>query len=106
MKSEIQETIDNAIEEAMNAIRYNICNELGGLLFGLQLDLEKIGGVGDLGALIGAIMRTSKYDGPEGEEYPVWDRKSCSDILKRFVKVLQAKGITQSYGYTIDEKRV
>jgi hypothetical protein len=105
--SELKEAIEQAVDESLNAIRYNLVKVFQGLLYSLQLENEKQGGVGDIEELIGLILRTSKYDGPEGEEYPVWiadDRLGedprkiqAKKILKRLETVLLKHGIEQAW---------
>ncbi len=93
----IKRTVSEAIDKALFAIQYNLSNVFGGLLYSVKLEDEKIGGVGDIDKLIRIVVHTSKYDGPEGEEYPVWDEKQAKDIRDRLVKILQAHGIKQSW---------
>ena len=99
IESAIQEAVQEAVDKSLQAIRYNLSNELGGLLFSLKYELEKQGGVGDIDNLINHIFNSSRYSGPEDEEYPVWDKKNkkAQEILARLEKVLQAHGIEQSW---------
>lgn len=103
MKTKIEDALrdmiaDN-IDSALFAITHNLSHVFGGLLFSLKLEAEKENGVGDLDNLIRIVVSTSKYDGPEGEQYPVYDEKAVAPILKRWAKILQQKGITQEYNF-------
>lgn len=99
IENAVQEAIREAVESELNAIKYNITNLLGGLLYSLKLEIEKKGGVGDIDTLIRIAVDSSKYDGPEGEEYPVWNQEhpAAVKILKRLEDALQEHGIEQSW---------
>ena len=99
IESAVQEAIGDAVESQLSAIKFNLCNMLGGLLYSLKLELEKKGGVGDIDNLVRIVVDTSKYAGPDGEEYPVWDEnnKHAQEIRERLVVALQAHGIEQSW---------
>ena len=97
IQSAIEEAVQEAVSKQMDAIKFNLGNVFGGLLFSLKLENEKQGGVGDIDFLIRAIVNTSRFGGPKGEEYPVWDKEASKDILERLERVLQAHGIEQSW---------
>jgi hypothetical protein len=95
----VQEAIQEAVERELSAIKYNITNVIGGLLYSLKLEIEKKGGVSDIDTLVRIVVDSSKYDGPEGEEYPVWndDNPDAVKIVKRLQDALQEHGIEQSW---------
>lgn len=95
----IKETVNQAVDSAIQAITYNITNVFQGLLYSLVLENEKQGGVGDINNLVRHIIRTSHYDGPENEEYPAWNERDpeAEAIIKRLETVLQAHGIEQAW---------
>ena len=101
----IQEVIAEAVDKQLNAIRYNLCNVFGGLLYTLKLEAEKKGGVLDIDNLISVIIRTSHYDGPEGEQYPVWNEKECKAILDRWTVLLQNHDVQQSWNLGVEKER-
>lgn len=95
IESGIQEIVKDALDSSLHSIRFNLGQVFGKLLFSIKVELEAEGGVGDIDELIRIVMDTSKYDGPEGEEYPVWNvrDKKAVEILKRMKKVLQKHDI-------------
>ena len=99
IENAVQEAIQEAIEKQLSAIKYNIANAVQGLLYSAQLENEKQGGVCDINTLVNIIVSSTKYDGPEGEEYPVWnqDNPISKAIIKRLETVLQSHGIEQSW---------
>lgn len=116
----IQEAVSEAVSRSMSAIRYNLCNTFGGLLFSLKLELEKDGLVCGIDELIGAIMSSSRYTGPEGEQYPEWigstgrhmfskddkeAKKRVETIMKSLEIALQRHGIYQSWNIGSDNAK-
>lgn len=93
----INDEIQKVLDRSMSAILYNLNNVFGGLLYSVKLECEKEGGVGDIDKLIRHVANTSRYTGPEGEEYPVWDEynKEIVAIRQRLYKILQKHGIEQ-----------
>ena len=57
-KRKIQEAIDVTLDEAIHAIKFNLCGVLGGMLYGLKLEMEKDDGVGVIDTLISEIINT------------------------------------------------
>lgn len=92
-----KEAVTEALDKAMHAIRFNLQDAFGGLLYSLELEAEKVGGVGDIDKLINIVTRTSRYGGPEGEEYPVYNEDAARPIMERWESLLQAHGIEQSW---------
>ncbi len=97
MNAKIKDAVQDAVDEALNAIRYNLREVFGGLLYSLKLEMEKEGNVGVIDRLISIIMDTSEYKGPEGEEYPVWiiderypyaEEKKVKEEAEHLLKIL------------------
>jgi hypothetical protein len=110
MNAKIKDAVQDAVDEALDAIRYNLREVFGGLLYSLKLEMDKKGNVGVIDRLISIVMDTSEYKGPENEEYPAWiihDRfpyaeekkvkEYAEHLLKTLTLALHNHGIQQSW---------
>ena len=89
-KRKIQEAIDVTLDEAIHAIKFNLCGVLGGMLYGLKLEMEKDDGVGAIDTLISEIINTSCYTGPDDEQWPTWSGEKRS-LDERGKQAIEAK---------------
>lgn len=99
MGCRIEEAVAEEVSSQMTAVKFNLGRVLGGLLYSLKLELEKKGGVGDLENLVRLVVDSTRYDGPEGEEYPAWDEdsKEAKAIVGRIEETLRSHGIEQAW---------
>jgi len=108
MNAKIQDAVQDAVDEALNAIRHNLSSVFGGLLYSLKLEMDKQGHVGVIDRLISIVIDTSEYKGPENEECPAWiihDRfpyakekkvkEDAEHLLKTLTLALHNHGIQQ-----------
>ena len=72
MNKMTEEIMLDVLSQSLCSIQYNLQNVFGSLLHSIKLELEKDGHVGLIDDLIRAIIQTSTYSGPEGEQYPTW----------------------------------
>ena len=91
----IHEKIKETVDGEIHTISYNLFNFFQGLLFSIvakEIEPEVVGGMQEI---ISHIIKTSTYDGPEGEEYPVYDRENpeFKRVVKKFVEVLEKHDI-------------
>ena len=109
--SKINEIVCEALEEQLVAIRFNLSNVLGGLLYSVKLELEEKGIVGGIDDLIRIIVDTSSYPDHE-ESYPEWaiderfpsnkqkaNLKRAKEVLEALTEILKEHGITQSWNF-------
>jgi len=85
----IEEQLSDLIEEHMNRVKYNLTGVFSGLLWELKLDIEKEDPefINAIGLLINHVIDTTYEDGPEGEEFPNWNRDDPK--IKKIVSVLR-----------------
>lgn len=98
MNKDLMEKLEAAADAHDFAVKFNLKQLFGGLFYSLKLEAEKEGFVGDLDTLIDVVVNTSKYSGPEFEEYPVYDEKATTEIVKRWAKMLEAHGVQTAWG--------
>ena len=91
----INEAVQEAVDEQINAISYNLFNFFQGLLFSIvqkEVEPEVVGG---MQKIVNHIIQTSSHDGPEGKEYPIFDEgdPEFKRVVKKFVEVLEKHDI-------------
>lgn len=89
------------IESLYDSIQFSQYSNMAGvikrLLWSVVCEEEGKGlKVGDIDNLVRIVMDSSRYAGPEGEEYTAFDHTQADPIIKRLQKVLEKKGITPS----------
>ena len=90
---DVVDKVKTAMEDQEFAVGYNLQKVFGGLMFSLKQEMERKGHVGVFDMIIRTIQQTSRYAGPEHEQYPVWDANKLQPELKVLQEVLEAHGI-------------
>jgi hypothetical protein len=98
--------IQDAINEQLSRIKYNLSNVFGGLLYSVNIELEQMGMVCSIEDLIRLIVDTSEDSGHGDESYPVWvidkkypigkdkqNKNRAMEIISALTLVLQSHGI-------------
>jgi hypothetical protein len=114
--STTSEIIQDAIDEQLSIIKFNLSNVLGGLLYSVKLELEDMGVVGSIDDLIRLIVDTSEDSDHGDESYPVWvldkrypdgkdkaNKNRAMEIISALTLILQKHGIKQSYNITNED---
>ena len=114
--STTSEIIQDAINEQLSRIKYNLSNVLGGLLYSVEIELEQTGMVCSIDDLISLIVDTSEDSGHGDESYPVWvidkrypngkekqDKNRAIEIISALTLVLQKHGIKQCHNITSED---
>jgi len=114
--SAMNEKISDAVNEQLCNIKFNLSDVFGGLLYSVQLEMEKEGVVCGIDDLIRIIVDTSTDSGHE-DSYPVWvldervpsqaqkpQKKQAQKILNTMTKILNSHGISQCGNFLDDIK--
>lgn len=102
MYKETVEAIENQLRAHEDALVFNVGRLMRHLLWELVLESEAPGRKGpflalDIDKVVDKLVRTSRYAGPTGEEYPFWDEKEVEPEINRIKEALVSKGFDPKY---------